>query len=181
MFGVIAFTIPLFAASLLAMPVLTVFAQEGMPPAEQQALPTTGEKEGITLEGMSTEGSIVVTVNWTPADIGQPNTFSLVFANPDGSPTSPIYSVELLQNNQTVPGTLRQEQTSSVQQYTFNQTGSYTLKIHDLQDRRATDVINIPLMVPPESPPATFNNTTAASNSSGMQSVQLGQSSKPCP
>jgi hypothetical protein len=34
-----------------------------------------------------------------------------------------------------------------VQEYTFNQTGSYTLVIHDMQDRSATDVINIPLQV----------------------------------
>ena len=110
----------------------------------------------ITLEGISTEGSIVVTVNWTPAaDIGQPNTFSFIFTDLEGNPISPIYSIELLQNNQTVPGTLRQEQTSPVQEYTFNQTGSYTLNIHDMQDRRATDVINIPLQV---------NATTPGSN-----------------
>jgi hypothetical protein len=116
---------------------------------------TTGEMADITLGGMSTEGSVEVTVNWTAADIGQPNTFSFMFADPDGNPISPIYSIELLQNNQTVPGTLRQEQTSSVQEYTFNQTGSYTLRIHDMQDRRATDVINIPLQV---------NATTPGSN-----------------
>jgi hypothetical protein len=95
-------------------------------------------------------------VNWTVADIGQPNTFSFQFFDPDMQPIQqPIYSIELLQNNQTVPGTLRQEQTSSVQEYTFNETGSYTLRIHDMQDRRATDVINIPLQV---------NATTPGSN-----------------
>jgi hypothetical protein len=117
---------------------------------------TTGEMADITLGGMSTEGSVAVTVNWTVADIGQPNTFSFQFFDPDMQPIQqPIYSIELLQNNQTVPGTLRQEQTSSVQEYTFNQTGSYTLRIHDMQDRRATDVINIPLQV---------NATTPGSN-----------------
>jgi hypothetical protein len=117
---------------------------------------TTGEMADITLGGMSTEGSVAVTVNWTTADIGQPNTFAFQFFDPDMQPIQqPIYSIELLQNNQTMPGTLRQEQTSSVQEYTFNQTGSYTLRIHDMQDRRATDVINIPLQV---------NATTLGSN-----------------
>jgi hypothetical protein len=117
---------------------------------------TTGEMADITLGGMSTEGSVAVTVNWTTADIGQPNTFTFQFFDPDMQPIQqPIYSIELLQNNQTVPGTLRQEQTSPVQEYTFNQTGSYTLRIHDMQDRRATDVINIPLQV---------NATTPGSN-----------------
>jgi hypothetical protein len=116
---------------------------------------TTGEMAPITLGGVSTEGSVEVFVNWTMADIGQPNKFSFRFADPDGNPISPIYSIELQQNNQTVPGTLRQEQTSPVQEYTFNQTGSYTLNIHDMQDRRATDVINIPLQV---------NATTPGSN-----------------
>lgn len=151
MFGVLALSITLFATLLLPMPVLTAFAQAGGPTIEEQQKtpPATEEKNDVTLEGSSTEGSIAVTVNWTPAGVGQPNKFSLVFANPDGSPTSPIYSIELLQNNQTVPGTLRQEQSSSVQLYTFNQTGGYTLRIHDLQDRRTTDVIDIPLQVPP--------------------------------
>ena len=116
---------------------------------------TTGEMADITLGGMSTEGSVAVTVNWTVADIGQPNKFSFRFADPDDNPISPIYSIELLQNNQTVPGTLRQEQMSSMQEYTFNETGSYTLRIHDMQDRRATDVISIPLQV---------NATTPGSN-----------------
>jgi hypothetical protein len=44
----------------------------------------------ITLGGMSTEGSVAVTVNWTPADIGQLNTFSFMFADPDGNQISPI-------------------------------------------------------------------------------------------
>jgi hypothetical protein len=108
---------------------------------------TTGEMADATLGGVSTEGNVEVFVNWTVADIGQPNTFSFRFADPDGNPISPIYSIELQQNNQTLPGTLREEQNSPVQEYTFNQTGSYTLVIHDMQDRSATDVINIPLQV----------------------------------
>jgi hypothetical protein len=119
----------------------------------------------ITLEGISTEGSIAVTVNWTPAaDIGQPNTFSFIFTDLEGNPISPICSIELLKgNNQTVPGTLRQEQTSSVQEYTFNQPDNYTLRIHDVQSERyAAGVINIPLQVPPPgSPPTTTNSTSS--------------------
>jgi len=141
--------------SLIAAPYYSLnnllLVQAQAPPSSS----TTGEMADIMLGGMSTEGSVAVTVNWTVADIGQPNTFSFMFADPDGNPISPIYSIELLQNNQTVPGTLRQEQTSPVQEYTFNQTGSYTLNIHDMQDRRATDVINIPLQV---------NATTPGSN-----------------
>jgi hypothetical protein len=141
--------------SLIAAPYYSLnnllLVQAQAPPSST----TTGETADITLGAMSTEGSVEVTVNWTVADIGQPNTFSFMFADPDGNPISPIYSIELLQNNQTVPGTLREEQTSPVQEYTFNQTGSYTLRIHDMQDRRATDVINIPLQV---------NATTPGSN-----------------
>ncbi len=131
----------------------------------QAQAPPPAAAADITLEGISTEGSIAVTVNWTPAaDIGQPNTFSFIFTDPEGNLISPIYSIELLKgNNQTVPGTLRQEQTSSVQEYTFNQTGSYTLRIHDVQSERyAAGVINIPLQVPPPgSPPTTTNSTSS--------------------
>ena len=73
----------------------------------QAQAPPPAAAADITLEGISTEGSIAVTVNWTPAaDIGQPNTFSFIFTDLEGNPISPIYSIELLKgNNQTVPGT----------------------------------------------------------------------------
>ena len=122
-----------------------ILVQAQAPPSSSST--TTGEMADATLGGVSTEGNVEVFVNWTVADIGQPNTFSFRFADPDGNPISPIYSIELQQNNQTLPGTLREEQNSPVQEYTFNQTGSYTLVIHDMQDRSATDVINIPLQV----------------------------------
>jgi hypothetical protein len=135
------------AAALIAAPYYSVnnliLVQAQAPPSSS----TTGEMADATLGGVSTEGNVEVFVNWTVADIGQPNTFSFRFADPDGNPISPIYSIELQQNNQTLPGTLREEQNSPVQEYTFNQTGSYTLVIHDMQDRSATDVINIPLQV----------------------------------
>ena len=172
----------LIIGSLIAAPyyslnnLLLVQAQEPPP-----STTTTGEMADITLGGMSTEGSVEVTVNWTVADIGQPNTFSFMFADPDGNPISPIYSIELLQNNQTVPGTLRQEQTSPVQEYTFNETGSYTLRIHDVQSERyAAAVISIPLQLPPlGSPPTTTNSTssntttTTSDNNSDMQFEEI--------
>jgi hypothetical protein len=53
----------------------------------------------------------------------------------------------LLQGNQTVNGTLREEQTSPAKQYTFNETGNYMLRIHNVQDTSPSDVVNIPLQV----------------------------------
>jgi hypothetical protein len=139
--------------SLIAAPYYSVnslvLVQAQTPPPSPT---TTGGTANTTLGGVSTEGNVEVFVNWTVADIGQPNTFSFNFRDPDDNPISPIYSIELQQNNQTVPGTLREEQNSPVQEYTFNQTGSYTLVIHDMQDRSATDVINIPLQVNATSP-----------------------------
>jgi hypothetical protein len=46
-----------------------------------------------------------------------------------------------------VNDTLREEQTSPAQQYTFNETGNYTLRIHNVQDRSPSDIVNIPLQV----------------------------------
>jgi hypothetical protein len=136
--------------SLIAAPYYSVnnliLVQAQTPPPSST---TTGGTANTTLGGVSTEGNVEVFVNWTVADIGQPNTFSFMFRDPDDNPISPIYSIEL---QQTVPGTLREEQNSPVQEYTFNQTGSYTLVIHDMQDRSATDVINIPLQVNATSP-----------------------------
>lgn len=141
----------LIAAPYYSVNNLLLVQAQAPPPSST----TTSETADITVGGVSTEGNVEVFVNWTVADIGQPNTFSFMFKDPDGNPISPIYSIELQQNNQTVPGTLREEQNSPEQEYTFNQTGSYTLVIHDMQDRSATDVINIPLQV---------NATTPSSN-----------------
>jgi hypothetical protein len=167
----------LIIGSLIAAP---YYSLNNLLLVQAQAPPPAAAAD-ITLEGISTEGSIVVTVNWTPAaDIGQPNTFPFIFTDLEGNLISPIYSIELLKgNNQTVPGTLRQEQTSSVQEYTFNQTGSYTLRIHDVQSERYTaGVINIPLQVPPPgSPPTTTNstssNTTTTTTSDNNPDVQF--------
>lgn len=112
----------------------------------------TEQQQPITMEVTSTEDSFVVRVNWTSADIGQPNTFAFQFFDPDYQPIQPIYDIVLLQGNQTVNDTLREEQTSPAQKYTFNETGNYTLRIHDVQDRRPSDVVDIPLQVMPEFP-----------------------------
>ena len=130
----------LIAAPYYSVNSLLLVQAQAPPSSSSTSTTTSGEMADTTLGGVSTEESIAVTVNWTPAaDIGQPNTFSFIFTDLEGNPISPIYSIELLKgNNQTVPGTLRQEQTSSVQEYTFNQPGNYTLRIHDVQSERYT-------------------------------------------
>lgn len=157
------------AASLfLSIPVQITFAQEdqqppfmesGRPPIEGWTLPGPGQK---SIEVASSEGDVIVAVTWTLAEIGQPNKFSFQFADNGGNTISPTYSIELLQGNKTVPGSLRQEQTSPVQEYIFNASGIYTLRIYGIQDRPASDVINIPLEVTAQQPPppSTSGNTT---------------------
>jgi hypothetical protein len=143
----------LFISSFMSIPMQTAAAQQhsqppfmesGRPPIKGQQLPGQGE---TSTEATSTKGDVIVTLNIKPAGIGKPSTFSFAFADSDGNSISPIYSIELLKNNQTLPGTLREGQNSMTQLYTFNQTGIYTMKIRDMQDRSATDVINIPLQI----------------------------------
>jgi len=155
------------AASFLSIPVQITFAQEdqppfmesGRPPIEGWTLPGPGQK---SIELASSEGDVIVAVTWTLAEIGQPNKFSFQFADNGGNTISPTYSIELLQSNKTVPGSLRQEQTSPVQEYIFNASGIYTLRIYGIQDRPASDVINIPLEVTAQQqpPPSTSGNAT---------------------
>ena len=155
------------AASFLSIPVQITFAQEdqppfmesGRPPIEGWTLPGPGQK---SIELASSEGDLIVAVTWTLAEIGQPNKFSFQFADNGDNTISPTYSIELLQSNKTVPGSLRQEQTSPVQEYIFNASGIYTLRIYGIQDRPASDVINIPLEVTAQQqpPPSTSGNAT---------------------
>ena len=157
------------AASLfLSIPVQITFAQEdqqppfmesGRPPVAGWTLPGPGQ---ASMDAASSEGDVIVAVTWTLAEIGQPNKFSFQFADNGNNTISPTYSIELLQGNKTVPGSQRQEQTSPVQEYIFNASGIYTLRIYGIQDRPASDVINIPLEVTAQSPPSpsTPGNTT---------------------
>lgn len=157
------------AASLfLSIPAQITFAQEdqqppfmesGRPPVGGWTLPGPGQ---ASMEAASSEGDVIVAVTWTLAEIGQPNKFSFQFADNGNNTISPTYSIELLQGNKTVPGSQRQEQTSPVQEYIFNASGIYTLRIYGIQDRPASDVINIPLEVTAQSPPSpsTPGNTT---------------------
>ena len=151
--GLISLLTTLFFATLLpAIPVQIAFAQQSQPPFVESGRPPI---EGWKLAGpgqnsrevSSSEGDVVVSVIWTPAQIGQPSKFSLHFADIDGNTIFPIYDIELLRGNKTVPGSLRQDETSLVQEYIFNETGVYMLRIRDIQDRPTTDVINIPLQV----------------------------------
>jgi hypothetical protein len=157
------------AASFLSIPVQITFAQEdqqppfmesGRPPIGGWTLPGPGQ---ASIEVASSEGDVIVAVTWTLAEIGQPNKFSFQFADNGDNTISPTYSIELLQGNKTVPGSQRQEQTSLVQEYIFSASGIYTLRIYGIQDRPASDVINIPLEVTAQQqqqPPSTSDNTT---------------------
>jgi len=152
-FGVLTLaSFTLLTASFMSIPMQKAVAKQGQPPfmesgrppTQGQPLPGPGE---TSIEATSTRGDVIVTVNWKPTGIGKPSTFSFVFADSDGNAISPIYSIELLKNNQRLPGTLREEQNSMMQEYTFNQTVIYTMRIHDMQDRSPKDVINIPLQM----------------------------------
>jgi hypothetical protein len=165
----------LLAALFLSIPAQIIYAQEdqqppfmesGRPPVEGWALPGHGQSG---MEASSSEGDVFASVIWTPAEIGQPNKFLFQFADIDGHAIAPAYSIELLQGNDTVPGSLRQEQTSPVQEYIFNETGIYTLRIHDIQERPATDVINIPLEV------TSQQSSTISENTTSVTTAQDGQ------
>jgi hypothetical protein len=179
--GVISLvTSMLFAATCLAAtPAQTALAQQGQPPFMEsgrspikgQTLAAPGEN---SMEVTSSGGDVIVTAIWKPLEIGKPNNFSFQFADIYGNIISPTYSVQLMQGIKTIPGTLREGQTSPQQQYTFNQTGIYTLKINNIQNKPANDVINIPLQVNATTTTTSTANTTNTNTTTGPTTNTTG-------
>ncbi len=116
---------------------------------------TSSLQTPILLQGTSSSGNFNVQVNWTSNDIGQDNKFDLKFfdASTRDEISNPTYSIMLLKGGQHLDESHREGQTAAQQVYTFDEVGSYTLRIENISGSGAEDGINIPMQVTPEFPP----------------------------
>ncbi len=113
------------------------------------ALLPVAAQEQIKLEAVSEQGTFRVEIFWISNHLGSPNTFEIHFIDPDtGSEIEDInYDISIYGNNSTQEFR-RLDQVSTVQQISFEQQGSYEIRIDDIDD--LGEGVTIPIKVTPE-------------------------------
>ena len=103
----------------------------------------------IRLEAVSEQGTFRVEVMWISNPIGSPNTFEIHFIDPEtGSEIEDIkYDISIYGNNSTQEFR-RLDQVSTVQQISFEEQGSYEIRIDDIDD--LGEGVTIPIKVTSE-------------------------------
>jgi hypothetical protein len=113
------------------------------------ALLPVAAQEQIKLEALSEQGTFRVEIFWISNHIGSPNTFEIHFVDPaTGSEIEDIkYDISIYRNNSTQEFR-RLDQVSTVQQISFEEQGSYEIRIDDIDD--LGEGVTIPIKVAPE-------------------------------
>lgn len=118
--------------------------------------------EAIALEGESTTGMFHVSVGWTSADIGSENHFEIEIMNDEGNHLDDAtYDIVLLRDGEHIDDTHRTNQTATDQHYTFEEQGSYTLRIENINGSGELEAVEIPMQVTPEFPLGAFGIAAA--------------------
>jgi hypothetical protein len=119
--------------------------------------------EAIALEGESTTGMFHVAVGWTSADIGSENHFEIEIMDDEGNHLDDAtYDIMLLKDGEHIDETHRANQTATDQHYTFEEQGSYTLRIENINGSGESEAVEIPMQVTPEFPLGAFGIAAAA-------------------
>ncbi|AFU57236.1 MAG: hypothetical protein QXX64_05560 [Nitrososphaera sp.] len=107
-------------------------------------------KEQIVLEAASDQGTFTVEIMWTPDDIGSANAFDIRFIEPEtGEEIEDMtYDISIYKGGDRE--VLRSDQTATRQEFTFDEPGSYTIMIDDIDG--LGEWVEIPIQVTPEFP-----------------------------
>lgn len=107
-------------------------------------------QEQIVLEAASDQGTFTVEITWTPDDIGSSHVFDIRFVEPEtGEELEDIrydFSIYSGDNREE----LRRDQKAARQEFTFDDQGSYEIRIDDIDD--LSEGAAIPIQVTPEFP-----------------------------
>jgi hypothetical protein len=117
-------------------------------------------QEQIVLEAPSDQGTFVVEITWTPDDIGSANTFNLRFIEPEtGEEIEDIlYDFSIYRGGDRE--ILRRDQTATRQEFTFDEPGSYEIRLDDIEG--LGERVAIPIQVTPEFPLSVLALAAAA-------------------
>jgi hypothetical protein len=91
-------------------------------------------QEPETLEATSDEGTFVVRMEWTPADLGAGNMFALSFVEPEtGREIEDVVYDFIVVSEGGEEIVDRRSQTLAVQDVSFQQEGSYTVRVANIE------------------------------------------------
>jgi hypothetical protein len=117
-------------------------------------------QEQIVLEAASDQGTFTVEIIWTPDDIGSANTFDIRFIEPETGEEieDVIYDITIYKGDDLE--ILQRDQTATRQEFTFDEPGSYEIRIDDIEG--LGEWAAIPIQVTPEFPLGAFALAAAA-------------------
>jgi len=117
-------------------------------------------QEQIRFEALTDQGTFKVEILWMPNDIGNANKFKIRFIDPDtGSEIEDIkYDISIYKDSR--PEIQRLDQVSILQEFFFEEMGSYEISIDDIED--LGERVTVPLQVTPEFHPQVFVLSAAA-------------------
>lgn len=108
-------------------------------------------QEQISLEALSDQGTFIVEIIWIPDDIGRDNTFSISFIESVTSTQMEEMKYNIIVYDEDGSQQLRRvDQTASEQRFSFEEPGSYTIRIDDIDG--LGESASFPIQVTPEFP-----------------------------
>jgi hypothetical protein len=107
-------------------------------------------QEQITLEAASNQGTFMIEITWTPNHIGSANEFDIRFIEPETGEEieDVVYDISIYRDEDRE--ILRGDQTVTRQEFTFDEPGSYVIRIDDIDG--LGERVAIPIQVTPEFP-----------------------------
>lgn len=100
------------------------------------------------LEASSDEGTFTVEITWTAAEIGSTHAFDIRFIEPETGEEMEdvLYDFSIYDGEERE--VLRRDQTATRQEFTFEETGSYEIRIGDIEG--LGESVAVPIQVTPE-------------------------------
>jgi hypothetical protein len=111
-------------------------------------------QEQIIFEATSDEGTFIVEVTWTPAEIGSPHVFDMHFIEPETGVEieDVVYDFSVYRDGDREE--LRRGQAVATQEFTFEEQGQYSIRIDNIEG--LGEGVEIPVQVTPEFPLGMF-------------------------
>jgi hypothetical protein len=105
-------------------------------------------QEQIFLEVPSDQGTFIIKIAWTPDDIGRKNAFEIHFVEPETNEEieDVLYDISIYRAGERE--ILLHDQTAILQEFTFDEPGSYEIRIDDIEN--LGEHVIIPIQVTPE-------------------------------
>lgn len=94
----------------------------------------TFAQEQVMLEAASDEGTFLVRMEWTPADLGAGNMFALTFVEPETGRVVEDVTYNFIVVSEDGDEIIdRRSQTLAVQDVSFSEEGSYTVRVANIE------------------------------------------------